>query len=208
MDTSRTGGVSARTESTGAGGLTGRSSQLGTARTMGGLTSRTDGGETTAGLGGSAGREGGISALGGAGRGAGRVAGSRQGVVDMTGAMAQRFDVRIRQLPSALKNAFSPLDLVDLLDAFDAADDDNSGGLSLSEVVSIVDEHEDHEAALDDVAALLEALDADGSGELEFPEFLSLVYMLRHGRHPVDDEGSLPGPGSTGRERPVCLTGS
>lgn len=84
------------------------------------------------------------------------------------------------ECPDAYVNDFTPMEFEDLVGMFSQFDKDNSGSVDRDELFAMM-KHMDIEHSVSLAKEFMEEIDEDGSGELEFAEFVALVAMVKRG---------------------------
>ncbi|KAJ6228685.1 nadp-specific glutamate dehydrogenase 1-related [Anaeramoeba flamelloides] len=97
-----------------------------------------------------------------------------QSLVDSIEKMAQFR----RQLSREASQAFSNFQLNRLFKDFKVFDIDGDGSITEKEIRSVLMKVGD-KSSLDDVKNMIKEVDTDGNGEIEFPEFVQLMYLLK-----------------------------
>ncbi|KAJ8608520.1 hypothetical protein CTAYLR_005737 [Chrysophaeum taylorii] len=82
--------------------------------------------------------------------------------------------------PDSYVNDFTPMEFEDLVAMFKEFDKDGSGAVDIEELFVMM-KHMDLEHSLDKAKEFMEEIDADGSGCLEFSEFVGLIVMVKRG---------------------------
>ncbi|DAZ96799.1 TPA: hypothetical protein N0F65_007060 [Lagenidium giganteum] len=89
-------------------------------------------------------------------------------------------DTWIDQLPQSLRHEFSREELEQMLEQFSDFDESGGGSIAASELIQLM-KSMGIDATLEEVEALIEKVDDNRSGELEFPEFVRLISNFRQG---------------------------